>query len=654
MQASQTPIWSPSAERLAGSHLTAFARLAETAWNKPLPDYRSLWQASITDPALFWSLVWDYCGVIGDKGGVALENGENMLAARFFPEARLNFAENLLRRDDDTLAVVFRGEDKLEQKYSWRELNQQVSRLQQAMHAAGIQAGDRVAGFMPNMPATLMAMLAASSLGAVWTSGSPDFGLDGALDRFGQTEPKILFCPDGYWYNGKAVDIRAKMIALAEQLPSVERIIVAPYLSEDGAAFAAEVPKAQTWGAFIAGFEARAVEYVRLPFNHPLYILYSSGTTGKPKCIVHGAGGTLLQHLKEHQLHSDVHQGDHLFYFTTCGWMMWNWLVTGLASGAALMLFDGSPFADEGRVLWDYAAEHGFTHFGTSAKYIDSLKKTAVVPARDWKLPHLRALMSTGSPLVAESYDWVYQNIKADINLASVSGGTDIVSCFALGAATLPVYRGELQCRGLGMAVHIYDELGRPLWEEKGELVCVKPFPSMPIGFWNDPDGEKYRQAYFGRFPNIWCHGDYAEITAHDGVIIYGRSDAVLNPGGVRIGTAEIYRQVETFQEVLESLAVGQLWQDDERVVLFVKLRDGVKLDEALIAKIKTQIKNGASPRHVPARIIAVPDIPRTVSGKIVELAVKNVIHGRPVSNVSALANPEALKLFENLRELSE
>ncbi|AAQ59432.1 acetoacetate--CoA ligase [Chromobacterium violaceum] len=653
MQARVTPIWSPSAERLAGCHLTAFARLAETVWGKELPDYHRLWRASVEDPGRFWSLVWDYCGVIGDKGAVALENGDDMLAARFFPEARLNFAENLLRRDDDALAVVFRGEDKIEQKLSWHELNQLVSRLQQAMRAAGIQPGDRVAGFMPNMPATLAAMLAASSLGAVWTSGSPDFGTDGALDRFGQTEPRILFCPDGYWYNGKAVDIRAKMIHLAEKLPSVERFVVVPYLG-DGADFAAAVPRAQTLDAFLAGFDARPVEYLRLPFNHPLYILYSSGTTGKPKCIVHGAGGTLLQHLKEHQLHADVHAGDHLFYFTTCGWMMWNWLVSGLASGAALMLYDGSPFADEGRVLWDYAAEHGFTHFGTSAKYIDSLKKTPIVPARDWQLPKLRSLFSTGSPLVAESYDWVYENIKSDLNLASISGGTDIVSCFALGAATLPVYRGELQCRGLGMAVDIYDELGRPLYREKGELVCLKPFPSMPIGFWNDPDGEKYRQAYFGRFPNIWCHGDYAEVTQHDGVIIYGRSDAVLNPGGVRIGTAEIYRQVEVFPEVLESLAVGQTWQDDERVVLFVKLREGVQLDEDLSSRIKAQIKNGASPRHVPARIVAVADIPRTVSGKIVELAVKNIIHGRPVSNVSALANPEALKLFENLSELGE
>lgn len=646
-----TPIWTPSAGRLAGAHLTAFTKLAELAYDRKLNGYAELWRASVADPARFWSLVWDYCGVIGDKGATALSDGDNMLAARFFPEARLSYAENLLRRDDDGDALVFWGEDQLQRRWSWRELRAQVSLLQQAMRGAGIQSGDRVAGFMPNMPETIAAMLAANSLGAVWTSCSPDFGADGAVERFGQTEPKLLFCPDGYWYAGKAVDIRAKMAALAEALPSVRQIIVVPYLGETGV-FAENVPKAITLADFTAAYQPQALSFERLPFRHPLFILYSSGTTGKPKCIVHGAGGTLLQHLKEQQLHGDVHHGDRLFYFTTCGWMMWNWLASGLASGAALMLFDGSPFVGEGRTLWDYAERQRFTHFGTSAKYIDGLRKSGIVPAREWKLDSLRAVFSTGSPLVAESFDWVYANIKADINLASVSGGTDIVSCFALGCASLPVYRGELQCRGLGMAVDIYNEYGRPVRGEKGELVCTRPFPSMPVGFWNDADGGKYRQAYFGRFDNIWCHGDYAELTAHDGMIIYGRSDAVLNPGGVRIGTAEIYRQVEAFDEVLESIAVGQQWQDDERVLLFVRLRAGARLDEDLQQRIKTQIKTGASPRHVPAKIIAVADIPKTISGKIVELAVKNVIHGLPVSNVTALANPEALKLFENLDEL--
>ena len=651
MQHTTHPIWQPSAARVAGSHLHAFNKLAEAAYDRSLPDYHSLWQASVDDPARFWGLVWDYCGVIGDKGSSVLEHGDNMLAARFFPEARLNYAENLLRRDGDSTALVFWGEDKVKQELSWQALRQLVSRLQQAMQAAGITAGDRVAGLLPNMPETVAAMLATTSLGAVWTSCSPDFGIDGAIDRFGQTEPKLLFCPDGYWYNGKQIDIRDKMLALADGLPSVEQFIAIPYLGETSV-FAESLPRTITLTDFIAPISPQPLQFTRVGFNHPLFILYSSGTTGKPKCIVHGTGGTLLQHLKEHQLHGDVHQGDHLFYFTTCGWMMWNWLVSGLASGAALMLYDGSPFAAHGRVLWEYAQHWQFSHFGTSAKYIDGLRKIDLIPAQEYRLDALRAVFSTGSPLMAESYDWVYANIKQDINLASISGGTDIVSCFALGCATLPVYRGELQCRGLGMAVDIYNSHGRPVRQEKGELVCTRPFPSMPVGFWQDPQGSKYRQAYFGRFDNIWCHGDYAEITAHDGMVIYGRSDAVLNPGGVRIGTAEIYRQVEGFAEVLESLAVGQRWQDDERVVLFVRLREGCQLDDELAARLREQIKRGASPRHVPARIIAVADIPRTISGKIVELAVKNVIHGEPVNNLSALANPEALKLFADLPQL--
>lgn len=645
------PIWQPSAQRVAGSHLHAFGKLAEAAYDRSLPDYHSLWQASVHDPARFWGLVWDYCGVIGEKGDTVLEHGDDMLAARFFPGARLNYAENLLRRDGEGKALVFWGEDKVKREFSWQALRQLVSRLQQAMQAAGIVAGDRVAGFLPNMPETVAAMLAATSLGAIWTSCSPDFGIDGAIDRFGQTEPKLLFCPDGYWYGGKQIDIRDKMLALTGGLPSVQQFIAIPYLGET-AAFAESLPRTITLADFIAPFAVQPLHYVRVGFNHPLFILYSSGTTGKPKCIVHGTGGTLLQHLKEHQLHGDVHQGDHLFYFTTCGWMMWNWLVSGLASGATLMLYDGSPFAAHGRILWDYAQQWQFSHFGTSAKYIDGLRKIDLVPAREYRLDALRAVFSTGSPLMAESYDWVYANIKQDINLASISGGTDIVSCFALGCATLPVYRGELQCRGLGMAVDIYNSHGRPVRQEKGELVCTRPFPSMPVGFWQDPQGSKYRQAYFGRFENIWCHGDYAELTAHDGIVIYGRSDAVLNPGGVRIGTAEIYRQVEGFAEILESLAVGQRWQDDERVVLFIRLQQGHVLDEALAARLREQIKRGASPRHVPARIIAVADIPRTISGKIVELAVKNVIHGEPVNNLSALANPEALRLFANLPQL--
>ena len=651
MQAPDTPLWQPSASRIAASHLTAFSKLAALADNRAYPDYASLWQGSVSQPGRFWNHVWDYCSVVGDKGSIALQHDGNMRDARFFPEASLNYAENLLRRRDDSLAVTFWGEDQVKRELSWWELSDLVSRLQQAMQVHGIQPGDRVAGYMPNMPETLAAMLAAASLGAVWTSCSPDFGTDGAIDRFGQTEPRLLFCPDGYFYNGKRIDIADKLQVIMAGLPSVEKLIVVPYTG-DTDTLAANLPRAQTLDDFMAGLVGSRVEFTRVAFNHPLFILYSSGTTGKPKCIVHGHGGTLLQHLKEHQLHADVHAGDRLFYFTTCGWMMWNWLVSGLASGATLMLFDGSPFAKGGRILWDYAQAYRCSHFGTSAKYIDGLRKIDLQPGRDYDLTCLRAVFSTGSPLVAESFDWVYQAIKADLNLASISGGTDIVSCFALGCATLPVYRGELQCRGLGMAVEIWNDAGKPVRGEKGELVCTQPFPSMPVGFWGDDSGEKYRKAYFERYADTWCHGDYAELTAHDGMIIYGRSDAVLNPGGVRIGTAEIYRQVETFDAVLESIVVGQRWQDDERVVLFVKLREGLELDDALVAAIRDKIKNGASPRHVPAKIIAVADIPKTISGKIVELAVKNVIHNEPVNNLTTLANPDALQLFANLPEL--
>ncbi|MCW3479277.1 acetoacetate--CoA ligase [Neisseriaceae bacterium JH1-16] len=651
MTGTRHPLWQPSPARVAGSHLTAFTRLAETAFGQPFPDYHSLWQASIDRPDTFWTLLWQYTDVIGSRGSVALSDGAKLREARFFPEARLNYAENLLRYRDDKLAVAFWGEDKTKREWSHRQLAETVSRLQQALTATGVKSGDRIAGFMPNMPETLAAMLAATSLGAVWTSCSPDFGTDGALDRFGQTEPTVLFCPDGYWYNGKAIDIADKLVAINAGLPSLQATVVVPYLGR-AAELAALLEGGVTLDDFVAPYSSEALRFERVPFNHPLFILYSSGTTGKPKCIVHGHGGTLLQHLKEHQLHADLHRGDVLFYFTTCGWMMWNWLVSGLASGATLLLYDGSPLADGGRILWDYAEAYRCSHFGTSAKYLDGLHKLGLEPGREWRLEALRAVLSTGSPLVAESFEWVYRAIKADMNLASISGGTDIVSCFVLGNANLPVWAGELQCRGLGMAVDVWNERGQPVRGEKGELVCTKPFPSMPVGFWRDANGEKYRKAYFERYANVWCHGDFAEITEHDGLIIHGRSDAVLNPGGVRIGTAEIYRQVEAFDEILEALAVGQHWQDDERVVLFVRLRDGVALDEALTRRIKDKIRHGASPRHVPARIVAVNDIPRTLSGKVVELAVRNVIHGLPVSNVSALANPEALKQFENREEL--
>ena len=647
---SEIPLWTPSG--LEALPVTRFAREAEQRTGLRFPDYDSLHQWSVEDPGAFWGLVWDFAGVIGDKGGTHLFEADAMAGARFFPDARLNFAENLLRRSDASEAIVFRGEDRVEARLSWRALTDMVSRLQQAFRALDIGPGDRIAGLMPNMPEAIAATLAAASIGAVWSSASPDFGPRGALDRFGQIAPKLFIAADGYYYAGKVIDNSDKLAEIVAGLPGSPPVIVVPYLGR-AEETAARLPNAKSLAATLAPYAAGPVTYERLPFSHPLYILFSSGTTGMPKCIVHSAGGTLLQHLKEHQLQSSLVAGERLFYFTTCGWMMWNWLVTGLASEATLLLYDGSPFHPGPSALFDYAVAERMTVFGTSAKYIDAVKKSGLRPIESHDLSSVRMMMSTGSPLAAESFDFVYEAIKRDIHLASISGGTDIVSCFVLGVPTKPVWRGEIQGPGLGMAVDVYDEGGAPLAHGKGELVCTRPFPSMPVAFWNDPDGAKYRAAYFERFPGIWCHGDFAEWTGHGGMIIHGRSDATLNPGGVRIGTAEIYAQVETIPEVMEALAIGQDWDNDVRVVLFVRLKDGAVLDDALVARIKQVIRTGASPRHVPAKIVAVADIPRTKSNKIVELAVREVVHGRPVNNREALANPEALELFRNLPELA-
>jgi acetoacetyl-CoA synthetase len=650
-------LWRPSADAVATAKLSSFIAAVNLRWQAGCSDYASLWRWSVASPEAFWRSLWDECRVLGECGASVVEDGDRMPGARWFPQARVNYAQNLLRRRDDADALVFWGEDKIRRRLSRGELYVQVSRCAQALKAAGVVQGDRVAAYLPNMPEALIAMLATAALGAIWSSASPDFGVQGVLDRFGQIEPKILLCVDGYWYNGKRVDCMAKNAEVAAQMPSVERTLVVSCLDDSPAV--SGIRNGVRYVDFVAPYAAAEIEFVPLPFAHPLFIMFSSGTTGVPKCIVHCHGGALLQHLKEHQLHGDIRPDDRIFYFTTCGWMMWNWLVSALASGAVLLLYDGSPFVRgagrPGTILFDYADAERMTHFGTSAKFIDAIAKSGLQPRQTHRLEHLRVMFSTGSPLAPESFDYVYREIKADLLLASISGGTDILSCFALGSPILPVYRGELQCRGLGMAVDVFDAEGRPIpagLGERGELVCTAPFPAMPVGFWNDPDGAKYHAAYFERFPNVWCHGDFVELTTNEGMIIYGRSDAVLNPGGVRIGTGEIYRQVEQLPEVVESLVIGQEWARDQRVVLFVKLSEGMTLDEALVGRIRQQIRQNTTPRHVPAKVLQVADIPRTKSGKIVELAVRNVVHGRPVRNVEALANPEALEFFRARAEL--
>ncbi|HEX7951558.1 MAG TPA: acetoacetate--CoA ligase [Burkholderiales bacterium] len=651
MTKSPAILWQPSKERIARSNIAAFIRLVNKRWQAGVADSTALYDWSIAQPEHFWTAVWDFCGVIAEQRGErVLVDGDMMPGAQWFPEAKLNFAQNLLRRRDDETAFVFWGEDKVRRRMSFAEVYDAVSRTTQALSAAGVKRGDRIAAFMPNMPETIIFMLATASLGAIWSSCSPDFGAQGVLDRFGQIEPKILFAVEGYHYNGKQIDTLPRIADIAKNLPSLQRTVIVSYTRERPDISA--IPHAVHLGDFVARYRCKDIAFAQLPFNHPLYILYSSGTTGVPKCIVHGAGGTLLQHLKEHQLHTDLKRGDRLFYFTTCGWMMWNWLATGLASGATLLLYDGSPFYPGPRVLFDLADEERMTVFGTSAKYIDALNKAGARPVETHALASLTTMTSTGSPLVAESFDYVYRAIKKDLLLSSISGGTDIVSCFVLGNPTLPVYRGEIQCRGFGLDVKVLDDEGRPVVGSKGELVCTAPFPSMPVRFWNDDDGARYRAAYFERFPGFWCHGDFMELTPRGTCIIYGRSDATLNPGGVRIGTAEIYRQVEQLDEVVESLVIGQDWDNDVRIVLFVRLREHMALDATLTKKIKDHIRTNTTPRHVPAKIVQVADSPRTKSGKIVELAVRNVVHRNPVRNVEALANPEALEHFRDIPDL--
>ena len=645
------PLWSPSQDFIEKTLLYQFKEKIEAKYTQKFDDYTALWRWSVDNAPDFWDEIWDFSGVIGDKGKIKFDPaGDVMQKALFFTDSHLNYAENLLKYKNDNTAMVFHDEHGAERSLSFNDLHVRVSKWQQAMKDMGITKGDRVAAYMPNMPETIIAALAAISLGAIWSSASPDFGTQGVVDRFGQTQPKILIAVDGYYYNGKTLDVLAKLKDIQPKIESLEKIIIVPFAGS--AMKISDIPLAVSEEDYIEKFEATDVSFTRVEFNYPLFIMFSSGTTGIPKCIVHGHGGTLLQHFKEHMLQCDVKQDDKVFYFTTCGWMMWNWLISSLGCGATLLLFDGSPFYPDGYALWDYASKHKCTLFGTSAKYIDAMKINDIHPMDKYDLSSLRTMTSTGSPLVHEGFDFVYEHIKKDVHLASICGGTDIVSSFMLGNPISPVYRGELQGAGLGLDIDTIDDQGDSVSNQPAELACRSPFPSMPVCFWNDKNDEKYRAAYFDKIDNIWVHGDWVEKTVHNGFIVHGRSDATLNPGGVRIGTAEIYRQVEQVEAIKESICVGQNWDADVRVILFVVLKDGWDLDENLAKEIKTVIRKGASPRHVPAKIIAVSDIPRTRSGKITEIAVRDIIHGRPIKNAEALANPEALEEYKDLEAL--
>jgi len=637
---------------MARANMTRFLKFVNGRFSMELSTYDELWQWSVENIPDFWAAMWEFCGIKASRGyDAVIDNLDKMPGARWFTGSRLNFAEHLLRYRDDHTAIIFKGEVLEPIRITYAELYDRVARLAKSLKACGVKAGDRVAGFMPNLPETVIAMLAATSLGAVWSSCSPDFGIKGVLDRFGQIEPKVLFIASGYSYNGKTFDSLERVAAILKQLPSIEKVVVVPYAKTDFDI--SNIKNSVRYEEFVSGEEGLEVEFAQLPFGHPLYIMYSSGTTGLPKCLVQSAGGILLHQVKELMLHTDLKREDVIFYFTTCGWMMWNWLMSSLSVGAAILLYDGSPFYPDSGGLFKLAQDEGITVFGTSAKYVAALEKAGATPGRDYDLTPLRALLSTGSPLPPEGFEYIHREIKADMQIASISGGTDLNGCFALGNPLGPVHSGELQCRGLAMKVDSFDEDGNPVRNRKGELVCTAPFPSMPIYFWNDPDGEKYRQAYFDKYPGIWHHGDFIEIREDtNGVIIYGRSDTTLNPGGVRIGTAEIYGVIESLDEVADSIVVGQDWEGDVRVILFVKLAPGAELDEELVKRIRTTIRSNTSPRHVPARVIAVNDIPYTINLKKVELAVRKVIHGEPVLNRDALGNPEALDLYRDLPEL--
>ena len=646
-------MWQPTADQVRLTEMDKFRRLVNEKFNLQLNSYEDLHHWSVSSIKEFWAEMWNFGEIIcSEQQTEVVDNLTMMPGAKWFSGTRLNFAENLLRFRNDRTAFVFQGEDQPIRSLTYSKLHTAVAQTAHALRDAGVVVGDRVAGFMPNMPEAVIAMLATASIGAIWSSSSPDFGIKGVLDRFSQIKPKILFSANGYFYNGKSFNSLKKLEGILHKLPSVEKVVVVPYTEER--ADISAIHNGIHYDDFLGDGDVPELVFEQLPFDHPLYIMYSSGTTGLPKSIVHGAGGTLIQHLKELRLHTDLRQNDTIFYFTTCGWMMWNWLVSSLAVGATIVLYDGSPFHPNQNAMWQMAQDLGITVFGTGAKFIDSCRVAGLTPGKDFDLSPLRAILSTGSPLVEENFDYVYSYIKKDVLLASISGGTDIISCFALGNPTQPVYRGELQCRGLGMDVHSYDDSGERVIGEQGELVCTSPFPSMPIYFWNDPHGEKYRNAYFSVSPGVWTHGDYITVNDHGGMKIFGRSDATLNPGGVRIGTAEIYRVVEAMPEVADSLVVGQKWEDDERVILFVKLNEGSKLTKEFIERIRKSIRSECSPRHVPSVVLPTKDVPYTINGKKVEIAVKKIIRGNEVLNRDALANPESLDLYRHLPELEK
>jgi acetoacetyl-CoA synthetase len=642
-------LWHPAADADRKTNIGAFQSRAAAATGRSFGSYRALHDWSIHFPEEFWGLLWDELEIRASQRWTrAIHPRQPMWRTTFFEGARLNFAENLLRHRDDRVAFIFRDEAGNRLEWTAAELWREVAATAAGLRQAGITAGDRIAGFVPNIPATLVAMLAATSIGAVWSSCSPDFGTSAVVDRFGQIGPRLLFAADGYRYNGKTFDLRPRIEEIAQRIPGIAQTVLLPYLEASPAL--PDVPGAISLADF--QIESQDLEFAQLPFDHPLFILYTSGTTGVPKCIVHRAGGALIQLMKDHRLHCDLGAGDRLFFYTTCGWMMWNWLVAGLASDCTIVLYEGSPFAPEPDALWQLAESEQVTAFGAGARYLAAIENAGLEPGRDFDLAELRLLMSTGSVLPPEGYDYVYSHVKPDVLLASVTGGTDILSAFALGAPILPLYRGEMQCLALGMAVSVFNEQGQAVIGASGELVCTRPFPSMPLKFWNDEDNARYKAAYFERFPGVWHHGDFAELTERGGLIIHGRSDAVLNPGGVRIGTAEIYRQVDKLDEVLESVCIGQNWDNDVRVVLFVVLREGIQLTDELAQRIRDTIRHNTSPRHVPACILQVTDIPRTLSGKIAETAVRDTVNGRAVTNLDALANPEALAQFADRPEL--